>query len=232
MKSLILSLKREVRKLLNPEREFYEENGERVYIDLNTANYQRMDKYQKNHIKRYEFASARLKVTDTVGDFACGTGYGTALMSNYCANIIGADIDKKIVNSVANKYRHLKNAEFINIDLLQMNFKNKFDKVVSFETIEHLEEKYINTIFKNFAESLKENGELIFSVPYMQIESENAVIMGHHKTFLIDEQKIENWLTPNQLKLTATFYQNYRDHEVREALVHKEFILCIATRNS
>lgn len=230
MKKFLRSIRKFYKKITNNEREFFEENGERIFIDATKIDYNKFDFYQKNHFKRYEFAKTKVTPSDHVGDFACGTGYGTLLLASCVKEAVGVDIDSKIIKAISNKYIDIKNVKFINSNLLNLSFNNEFDKIISFETVEHLEEENIGPLFKVFNSALKPKGLLIFSVPYMQEACENALRLGHHKTFYINEEKIASWLLATKFKLKETYFQNYENHDVVKVLNTKDFILCVAQK--
>ena len=68
-----------------------------------------MDIYQKNHLRRYEFAKDIINFGDICGDFACGTGYGSVLISDKAKEIIGADLDKIVVDTIKKRYENINN---------------------------------------------------------------------------------------------------------------------------
>ena len=56
--------------------------GERVDIFISDKmNISEMDIYQLSHLRRYECASDYLPVNTLCADLACGTGYGSVLLS-------------------------------------------------------------------------------------------------------------------------------------------------------
>jgi cyclopropane fatty-acyl-phospholipid synthase-like methyltransferase len=120
----------------------------------------------------------------------------------------------------------VQGVEFIALNILDIPYENHFNKIISFETIEHLEEHNIPSVFSVFYKALKNGGKLIFSVPYMQEKSEDAIKLGFHKTFYIDETKILSWLKIAGFKNTNFKYQNYDTHEISSELDKKDFIIC------
>lgn len=206
-------------------------NGERVDIQLQKGvEFDKLDIYQKNHLRRYEFAKEQVEAGTICGDFACGTGYGSVLISDKANKVVGADLDTFVINTIQERYKEKHNVSFLNLNLLNLNFENFFDTILSFETIEHFEEYDIKLLLKIFANALKENGQLIFSTPYIQEKSEAAIELGFHLTFYIDEKKIENWLKEAGLKIESMHYQNYDTHLVKKELVKKDFIICVARK--
>jgi len=205
------------------------DRGERVDKNYNKVeNINKFDIYQKNHYARYEYAKKLLNIDDIVGDFACGTGYGTSVLSERASKVVGVDIDERVIKTISKRYRGNKKIEFLASNILDINYKDYFDKIISFETIERLEEMDIVRVFQTFFRALKPNGKIIFSVPYMQEKSDIAIKMGFHKTFYIDEEKIKEWLNKAGFKSFSFMYQNYKTHEILEQLDEKDFIICIA----
>lgn len=208
------------------------DDGERVdLIYRDNINFEKLDIYQKSHYKRYEFAQILLNASDICGDFACGTGYGSVMLSQKSFLVFGGDISNRVIKKIKKRYLKFNNINFIEIDLLKLNYENKFDKIISFETIEHFKEADILNLFKIFNKNLKSGGQLIFSTPYMQERSENAIKMKFHLTFNIDENKIYKWLTASGFTINLCKYQNYQTHLISDYLKNKDFIICIATKN-
>ena len=206
-------------------------SGERVdFIYNDDLVLDKLDIYQINHYRRYEFAEKNIVAGDVCGDFACGTGYGSVMLSKTAAKVVGADIDDEVITAIKARYNYLNNIEFYCLNLLDLDFSNEFDKIISFETIEHFGEVEIEILLEKFAAGLKKGGMMIFSTPYMQIDDEGARSLGFHKTFYIDENKINGWLSNASLKPVSFYYQNYKTHTIRGSLSDKDFIICIAQK--
>ena len=239
MRRIIREITRRIKKIFLFKGETYDfnksnplgNNGERVDIQLQKAfNFDKLDIYQKNHFKRYEFAKDIITVGSVCGDFACGTGYGSVLISDKASKVIGADLDTEVIIAIKERYKEKANITFLNENLLDLNFDTKFDTILSFETIEHFAEDDIKLLLKIFAKSLKEKGQLIFSTPYKQERSEGAMKLGFHLTFYIDENKINEWLHEAGLKTESFQYQNYDTHNIQKDLEKKDFIICVARK--
>jgi 2-polyprenyl-3-methyl-5-hydroxy-6-metoxy-1,4-benzoquinol methylase len=206
-------------------------NGERVDIQLNKgADFDKMDMYQKSHWKRYEFARDVVRTGEVCGDFACGTGYGSILISEKAESVIGADLNSKVITEIRERYKENRNTVFLNENLLNLSFQDHFDTIISFETLEHFAENDIITLLKIFNKALKANGRLLFSTPYLQEKSEEAVKMGFHLTFYIDMEKINTWLKDTGFRVEIVKYQNYDSHLLSDDLEKKDFIICAARK--
>jgi 2-polyprenyl-3-methyl-5-hydroxy-6-metoxy-1,4-benzoquinol methylase len=235
LKKIILFFKKRLRKDIESYN-FNKSNplggdGERVDIQLHMAfNFDKLDMYQKSHFKRYEFAKNIITEGSVCGDFACGTGYGSVLISDKASKVIGADIDEEVITAIKERYKEKTNITFLNENLLNLKFDELLDTIISFETIEHFTEEDIKLLLKIFAKFLKENGQLIFSTPYKQERSEGAIKLGFHLTFYIDENKINEWLNEAGFKTESIKYQNYDTHNIQNDLEKKDFIICVARK--
>lgn len=137
-----------------------------IYSDRERQAPTKISDTEPTHLARYEFLDSFLKETDIVLDVPCGSGYGTNIISRKVKRVIGIDISKEAIRH-AEEFFQLKNIDFI-VDNME-NLKNgllkniKFDVIVSFEGIEHIEKQ---DLFLNFiSEKLKKNGCLIISTP-------------------------------------------------------------------
>lgn len=208
------------------------ENGERVDIDLTRPpRYALMDIYQKSHYKRYLFAKQYVRPGMACGDFACGSGYGSVLLAEVASKVTAIDIKQNIIDAVSARYAAIANVEFVCRNLRMLAYDHAFDLIVSFETIEHLAEQDILATLGRFCRALKRGGMLIFSTPYLQKKTDEAVAMGFHLTFDIDEAKIASWLERTGFVAQEWFYQNYKTHEVLGLLEPKDFVICIAKKS-
>ncbi len=204
-------------------------NGERVDIFYKgNTKFDELDIYQKSHCRRYEYAKSIISPGKVVGDFACGTGYGSVMLAEKSNRVIGVDIDEKVIKEIRVRYKNIQNIEFVHANLLDLKYQSLFDYIVSFETVEHLTEDDIPKLFRVFSRALKPGGTLIFSTPYMQERSPEAINMGFHSTFYIDEEKIKRWLSANGLAPEFFKYQNYQTHNIENHIDKKDFIICAA----
>lgn len=204
-----------------------ENDGERMDINYYDMDYNRFDMYQKSHYKRYEMAKTLVKEDYIVADMACGSGYGSLMLSENCKEVHGVDIDQVTINEICKRYSNENKVKFYNKNLLDIDFENKFDMIVSFETVEHFEEDVLDELLSKFHRSLKPNGELLFSTPYNQ--DKNIHSMKWHRTFYITEEKIER-LIGKYFKIDKVWYQDYNTHNLNEEGILKHFIICKAKK--
>ena len=204
-------------------------NGERVDIFYSgNIKFDELDKYQKSHYRRYEYAKSIILPGKVVGDFACGTGYGSIMLAEKSSRVISVDIAQDVIEQIKVRYRNVKNVEFVYANILDLGYQSLFDYIVSFETVEHLKENEIHKLFEVFSRALKPGGTLIFSTPYLQEKNEQAINMGFHSTFNINESKIGQWLSENGFSPELFKYQNYQTHNIEDRIDKKDFIICVA----
>jgi ubiquinone/menaquinone biosynthesis C-methylase UbiE len=103
------------------------------------------DEETERHMIRYAFASRYVR-GKRVLDIACGTGYGTQMMFDSGAKeAIGIDCSKDAISYALDHYR----GTFMQGDAEMLNIPDGiFDVVISFETIEHVDDyrKFISEV--------------------------------------------------------------------------------------
>jgi 2-polyprenyl-3-methyl-5-hydroxy-6-metoxy-1,4-benzoquinol methylase len=200
-----------------------ENDGERMDIDYYNMSYNNFNMYQKSHYKRYEMAKKLIKEDYVVADMACGSGYGSLMLSENCKEVYGVDIDETTINEIKKRYINENKISFHSKNLLDIDYENMFDMIISFETVEHFEESEIDKLMYNFNKALKSGGTLLFSTPYNQEKSPAS--MKWHKTFYITEDKVKH-LINKYFKIENIWYQDYQTHDLNKDGIVKHFIIC------
>lgn len=117
------------------------------------------------HIARYSFAKALCR-GKRVLDAACGEGYGSRLLANWGASeVVGVDISAEAIAS-AQKHFASDNVSFLQNDaetLPRLFEPHSFDLIVSFETIEHVQDPEL--FLRNIQSLLKPGGVVAISCP-------------------------------------------------------------------
>lgn len=115
------------------------------------------------HWHRYAFARG-LARGRRVLDAACGEGYGSALLAEVAAEVVGIDISEAAVTHARRRYASRPRLDFKCGDAAALPFADSsFDLVVSFETLEHLAEQ--EALVAGFARVLADDGILVLSSP-------------------------------------------------------------------
>src|SRR6266404_1383353 len=119
------------------------------------------------HMARYRFAQ-RFAAGKVVLDAACGSGYGAAMLAENAKKVVGCDISHEAVEYARRVYGASKGGalrvEYSESDCLALPFPSaRFDLVVAFEIIEHLENPQV--FLKEMDRVLGPGGILIVSTP-------------------------------------------------------------------
>ena len=134
------------------------DTGERMYLEEGNA------QLSLEHLHRYSLASEYCK-GKRVLDAACGSGYGSEMLSRTASKTIGIDINKDVIDAnqlqLGNDKLCFKCAS---IDHLPFE-DNSFDVVVSFETFEHVQAEIQDRFLKEIKRVLTPTGLLIISTP-------------------------------------------------------------------
>lgn len=153
------------------------------------------------HIGRYKTAAPFVE-NKIVLDIACGSGYGTKLMSAEAKKVYGVDIDETAINYAKSNYAAdniiYKKGNGASIPLED----NSVDTVVSYETIEHI------TDYKKFLAEikrvLKPDGCLILSTP-----NDEEYPKGNHFHYHEFKRKELATLLKNYFKNIDEYFQTY-----------------------
>ena len=114
------------------------------------------------HLHRYAMALSLAK-GKRVLDVACGEGYGSNLLASEAASVVGVDIDPPTIEHAQNKYAR-SNLRFLVGPCSALPIEDSStDLVVSFETIEHVEEQ--EQFLSEIKRVLTPDGVLIISSP-------------------------------------------------------------------
>jgi len=96
-------------------------------------------------------------------DIACGSGYGTELLAKTAKKVYGVDVDEQAV-AYASQYFAAKNIAYKIGDGVSIPLEdNSVDVVVTFETIEHIQD--YKTFIKEIKRVLKPDGLAVVSTP-------------------------------------------------------------------
>ena len=125
-----------------------------------------------HHFHRY-FCARELCRGKQVLDIACGTGYGTALIAETAARVVGVDIDHETIEGCRAAHSG-SNILYREGRVEQIPAEDaEFEVVVSFETIEHVNEAAQKKFFQEIQRVLKPDGLLIMSSPIRNDATKN-----------------------------------------------------------
>jgi ubiquinone/menaquinone biosynthesis C-methylase UbiE len=124
------------------------------------------------HMVRYSLAADWVRPGDTVLDCACGLGYGSAILAarSSGARFIGVDVDQGAVAYASDQFGDRYGIEYVAARGTDLRFldDSSVDIIVSFETIEHVEN--YGDLIAEFRRVLKPDGRIVASVPNLWVD--------------------------------------------------------------
>jgi ubiquinone/menaquinone biosynthesis C-methylase UbiE len=169
-----------------------EDTGERLIPELHKGSF-----VHGEHVARYQ-ALLDIVKGKTVLDIACGSGFGSKILSGSAKSVIGVDVSKPAVEYAKSKYP-ARNIEYKVGDATEIPIDDQtIDVVASFETIEHI--KDYRKFLREIKRVMKPDGLLVVSTPNDLEFSEGNQF--HEHEFTRDEL----------LKLVGGFFSNKREY--------------------
>ncbi len=164
---------------------------------------------EDDHVNRYLFLEPYITNNHKVIDIACGSGFGTKIISRWTNNVFGVDISEEAISHAKNTYHDL-DENFTVGNAVNFSCSEKYDRVVSFETIEHIPE--FKKVIQNYNKLLTKNGLLFISSPNRLITSPNCRELSdkpknkfHTQEFTIPE--LTNFVNNFGFQVLDTYYQ-------------------------
>ena len=188
-----------------------------LQLYLENLSYERVIAFDINdapldHAQSYKCATTFICNSDDILDIACGTGYGTSELVKKANSALGIDIDLPSVN-FANKIFANDKLKYQCENIFNTEINQTFDKIVSFETIEHVEND--NLFVQKLHSLLCDNGVLICSVPnetvFPFVKEENPFHIKHYTV-----ETLTNLLRNNGFEIEEIYFQY---HELDEQVV-------------
>jgi len=114
------------------------------------------------HFARYVYARPHARGRRVL-DAACGTGFGSAYLARTAENVLGLDLDEKVI-AFARKHFAADNCRFAIHDLHEpIRGEAPFGLISSFETLEHVTDP--DRCVGNLSGALADDGVALISVP-------------------------------------------------------------------
>lgn len=156
----------------------------------------------------------------TLLDAGCGVGLASIYLSSRFCEVYGVDIDPLKIKEakILAEENHLKNVNFKRADLLTNGFINeKFDVIICFEVMEHVVND--KKLIYNLSKHIKNNGQLILSVP-------SKTLLSRIAQKSLDHYKVG--YTPNDIKklLSGTKFKITDEFSFGKSILGKSVIAC------
>jgi SAM-dependent methyltransferase len=201
------------------------------------------------HWHRYQFADLFCEGRKVL-DIASGEGYGSHFLSQNAQAVVGVDISQESVDHASSRYRR-ENLTYMvgEAGNIPIEVDHSFDVVVSFETIEHIDEEQQRAFLAEVKRLLAPKGVFIVSTPNKALYSDAPHYKNeyHIKEFYEAEfreflgkrfanivllgQKVETGSRINHLTEEQNAYRNFRIrdcetgfHPVEEILPSQYFL--------
>jgi SAM-dependent methyltransferase len=130
------------------------------------------------HRHRYEFARELCRGLRVL-DLCCGSGYGSEIMAEKAATVVGVDYDTATVDAaraaIKNEKVSFETADAVSY--LELPLAERFDAVVCFEGLEHLPE--LEGVLRGLRRQVDAGTKLVISVPNSKLFNEQN---PHHLT--------------------------------------------------
>ena len=137
-------------------------SGERIVPEADNCEPLFALKMYQEHIARYLFA-AQVCSGKRVLDVGCGVGYGSHLLARRgAAQVVAFDLSEQAVGHGRDFYAH-RNVQRLVASAEEFAFSQRFDVVVCFELIEHIQRQH--RAVERMAGALADDGILIISTP-------------------------------------------------------------------
>jgi ubiquinone/menaquinone biosynthesis C-methylase UbiE len=168
------------------------------------------DPWWGEHVHRYDEVLPYLTPSDVVLDIACGTGFGSDILAQHTkGKVIGGDIAPDAIAECAKTWQK-PNLQFVVLDGTNLAYPDGFfDKIVSFETIEHTTQ--YRQMLKEFYRVLKPGGTAFISTPNFPINSPSGKVTNpyHTQEFTYDELSVLLKEVFPDVKITGQKYSRY-----------------------
>jgi 2-polyprenyl-3-methyl-5-hydroxy-6-metoxy-1,4-benzoquinol methylase len=143
-------------------------------------------KDEPTNIRIIEKTRNRLKISDNVLDYGCGTGTASIEIASCVKNVTGIDISSKMIEAAKGKTveREVKNIDFEQTTIFDENFKKgSFDVIICFYLLHLVEDT--PKVMHRINELLKPGGLIISATPCIRGTLWGAVLSPVSKIGLI-----------------------------------------------
>lgn len=198
---------------------------ERIYLD------DEIDDNKERHISRYKFSLNFLEKNFKVLDCACGSGYGSELLSEQVSHVTGIDLSQNAI--VYGKKHHKRdNINFIQQDIKELNFdKNSFDAIVSFETIEHIPKDVCIKYITHMKEWVSPGGVIILSSPMLRYKNGKPYVTNPYHINEMPKNELLEIFSEVFSDFILHYYHQKQDVFLPLSKEHTGFMILVARKN-
>lgn len=163
-------------------------------------------------LSRYKFCAKLIEGKRKALEVGCGDGFGTPILAQAVAHLDCIDWEPRNIEGNKRRLKHLKNTNFLELDVSANEIEGKYDAILSIDVIEHLEPEFEKPFMENQINALNKEGILITGTP--------NVTASQYATFRSDHQHI-NLKSAKELKnLLDKYFHNSFVFSMNDEVVH------------
>ncbi|MDK3157441.1 class I SAM-dependent methyltransferase [Kamptonema cortianum] len=119
---------------------------------------------------------------ESILEVGCGNGNFTEILVKNCNSIVAVDINPVYVNMAKERLKHQPGLEILNVDITQTRLERKFDTIIMFDVLEHIENDV--ELLHLLGHYLSERGKIIIKVPALNcLYSPMDKAIGHYRRY-------------------------------------------------
>lgn len=116
-------------------------------------------------LSRYKFCAKMLEGKKVIMEIGSGDGFGLPIIAQGAKKVYAVDWDRRLLEGNARRLKHLRNVEYLRVDLNHSSPNVTVDGAILIDVIEHLEPKKEKTFLSNIIKCLAPDGVLIIGTP-------------------------------------------------------------------
>lgn len=181
---------------------------ERIYpTSLDAAS----DENLQKHFSRYAFAAQFMLPGFRVLDAACGSGYGSRMLAQKAASVVGVDISEESI-AFARLNHALPNVEYRQQSIEHLEFPDHaLDAVVTLETLEHVEKPVCVSYLERIQRWLKPGGVIVASAPMLRFRDGRPFVTNPYHVNELPRDELIGMLQTTLHDFTLHFYHQKID---------------------
>lgn len=160
-----------------------------------------------------------LKPNSKILDIGCGSGYPIdKYLDDLNFAVCGIDISDKMI--LKSKALNLKNANFLNIDIMEYNSNEVYDAIIAFDSLFHLSMNQQALVYDKISSLLKNDGYLLFTHGKNKSQIIGKMFNEEFYYSALDKDELINILNNNGFSIIE-LYEDYKEETTgdRELLI-------------
>lgn len=184
-----------------------------------------LDANEQRHLARYKFATNFILKNSTILDCACGSGYGSKLLSEEAKELTGVDLSQDAID-FATKNNSALNITYKQSDLSKLSFEDSyFDNILSIETLEHIPHNIFLQYLSNISKWLKKGGVFVGSSPMLRYKDDKPYITNPYHINEMPKHEFIDAINSRLKNFEIHFY--YQDQDKFLPLCNENTGFCI-----